>query len=131
MSITDSLFKTIVAGKEGRNIGIPTGLQCIDKYTYGVQRGYLTTIFADSGAGKTTYALYSYVYSPLMHALEQGLNISILYFSFEMSSEALFAKLLSLFIWEKYKKVVSFNDIMSLSKPMDDETFNIIVDAKA
>ena len=131
MSITDSLFKTIVAGKEGRNIGIPTGLQCIDKYTYGVQRGYLTTIFADSGAGKTTYTLFSYVYSPLMHALEQGLNISVLYFSFEMSKEALFAKLLSLYIWDKYKVIMSFDDIMSLTKPISDEKFNIIVDAKA
>ena len=51
MSITDSLFKTIIAGKEGRNVGIPTGIPIIDKYTYGIQRGYLYTVFADSGAG--------------------------------------------------------------------------------
>lgn len=49
MSITDNLFKTIINGKNGRNIGIPTGMETIDKYTYGVQRGYLTTVFADSG----------------------------------------------------------------------------------
>ena len=33
MSITDSLFKTIVAGKQGINVCIPTGLDCVDKYT--------------------------------------------------------------------------------------------------
>ena len=49
MSITDRLFKTIVQGKEGRNIGIPSGLDTIDEYTYALQRGYLYTIFADSG----------------------------------------------------------------------------------
>lgn len=49
MSITDALYKTIIDGKEGRNIGIPTSLDKIDKITYGVQRGYLTTVFADSG----------------------------------------------------------------------------------
>lgn len=131
MSVTDNLFKTIINGKDGRNIGIPTGLDTIDKYTYGVQRGYLTTVFADSGAGKTTYALFSYVYAPLKFALANNIDISVLYFSFEMSAEALFAKLLSLYIWDTHQKVVSFDEIMSLTSPMSEETFELIVDAKA
>lgn len=48
-----------------------------------------------------------------------------------MSSEALFAKLLSLYIWDTYKRIVSFDEIMSLTSPMSEETFKIIVDAKA
>lgn len=131
MSITDSLFKTIINGKEGRNIGIPTGLPTLDKYTYGVQRGYITTIFADSGAGKTTYTLFTQVYAPLKHALEHDIDISFLYFSFEMGSEALFAKLLSLYVWDTYKRIMSFDTIMSLTNPINDEDFKIISDAKA
>lgn len=49
MGITDSLFKTIVEGKKGRNIGISTSLDKVDKITYGVQKGYVITVFADSG----------------------------------------------------------------------------------
>ena len=54
MGITDSLFKVIVNGRKGRNIGIKTTMPKIDRITYGIQRGYIYTIFADSGAGKTT-----------------------------------------------------------------------------
>lgn len=130
MSVTNSLFKNILDGKNGRNIGIPTGLPVIDSYTYGVQRSYLITVFADSGAGKTTYTLFSYVYAPLMYALETNSPLSLLYFSFEMSAEALFAKLLSLYIWDTYKQIIPFDEILSLKTPISDEKFKIIVDAK-
>lgn len=131
MSVTDRLFKTILEGKKGRNIGIPTGLDVIDRYTHGIQRGYLTTIFADSGAGKTTYALFSYVYAPLKHALKYDSQLAILYFSFEMSSEALFAKLLSIYIWDHYREIVTFDEIMSLTSPISEHKFDLIKDAKA
>lgn len=131
MSISNNLFKTILSGKEGRNIGIPTGLKTLDTYTYGIQRGYLTTIFGDTGSGKTTYALFTHVYAPLMYALETGLDLSILYFSFEMSSEALFGKLLSLYIWDTYKEIVSFEEIMSLKTPISDDKFKYVSDSKA
>lgn len=49
MSITDSLFKQIISGKSGNNIGIPTALPTIDKYTYGIQKSQIITVFADSG----------------------------------------------------------------------------------
>lgn len=71
------------------------------------------------------------MYAPLKHAIENNSDIAVLYFSFEMSSEALFAKLLSLYIWDTYKEVVSFDEIMSLTSPVSDETFKLIVDAKA
>lgn len=82
-------------------------------------------------AGKTTYSLNSFVYKPLMHSLAEGIKMSILYFSFEMSSEALFAKLLSLYIYDTYGIVVSFKDILSLNNPISDELFNLLIDSKA
>lgn len=50
MGVIDSLYKRIEAGREGKNIGIPTGLPDLDKYTYGIQKGFMTTIFGDSGS---------------------------------------------------------------------------------
>jgi replicative DNA helicase len=52
MSITDRLYKNIVKGKQGKNIGLSTGLPKVDKITYGIQRGYVYTVCADSGAGE-------------------------------------------------------------------------------
>lgn len=82
-------------------------------------------------AGKTTYTLFSYVYGPLRHALETGEKLDILFFSFEMAKEALFAKLLSLYIWDTYHKMLSFSDILSLRNPISDEDFNIVAQCKA
>lgn len=131
MSITDKLFKAVLDGKAGRNVGIPTGLPIIDKYTYGVQRSYITTVFADSGAGKTTYTLFSYVYGPLKHALANNTDLSILFFSFEMSEIALMAKLMCLHIWDEYGEIISFKEILSLESAISDEKFAYIQDSKA
>lgn len=47
--ISDRLYKNIEAGKKGRNIGLSTSIKSLDKIVYGIQKSYITTIFADSG----------------------------------------------------------------------------------
>lgn len=42
------LLSNIEAGKQGKNIGISTGLSTIDSVIYGIQRKYLYTIGADT-----------------------------------------------------------------------------------
>lgn len=49
MGIVDSLYKRIESGRKGNNIGIPTGMPDLDKYTYGIQKGFMYNIFGDSG----------------------------------------------------------------------------------
>lgn len=132
MGVIDSLYKRIEAGREGKNIGIPTGLPDLDKYTYGIQKGFMTTIFGDSGAGKTTYTLFTHVYKPLQFALENpNIPVKILYFSLEMSPEVLLAKLLSLFISDQFHVQISYKEILSLGGILDDDKFELICKAKA
>lgn len=127
MGIVDSLYKRIRAGREGNNIGIPTGLPDLDKYTYGIQRGFMTTIFGDSGAGKTTYTLFTHVYRPIQYSMEHpDTPVSILYFSLEMGPEVLLAKLLSLYISDQYHVMISYKEILSLGEILDDEKFELI-----
>jgi replicative DNA helicase len=47
-NVVDQLFANIEAGRQGRNIGISTGLPVIDSTIYGIQRKYLYTIGADT-----------------------------------------------------------------------------------
>lgn len=49
MDLIDSLYNRIESGREGNNLGIPTGMPDLDRYTYGIQRRFMSTIFADSG----------------------------------------------------------------------------------
>ena len=51
MDNVDLLFKKIDSGKEGGNIGLKTGLDKLDKYTGGMQKGVYTLIYGLSGSG--------------------------------------------------------------------------------
>jgi len=120
----DKLFNNIEEGKLGRNIGISTGMPAIDSVLYGIQRKYLYTIGADTSGGKTSFALDVFVYNLLKNRGEK--NVSILYYSFEMSADTLFAKLLSRHIFDEYNQVITYEDILSLTKPITDEQLKFI-----
>jgi len=54
MTDVDVLYKMIENGREGKNIGLGTGIPKMDKYTGGFQRGVYTLIFGLSGSGKSS-----------------------------------------------------------------------------
>ncbi len=51
MTNVDLLYELIERGREGKNIGLNTGIKKIDKFTGGIQRGNYTLIFGLSGSG--------------------------------------------------------------------------------
>lgn len=122
------LFENIEEGRKGRNIGISTGLPMIDSLIYGIQRKYLYTIGADTSGGKTSFAIDVFVYNLLKNA--GNTPVSILYYSFEMSSDILFAKILSLYIFDTYGQVISYQEILSLTEAISDEKFFYIEQSK-
>lgn len=126
MSIVKSLVNLIKRGKKGDNKGLSTGFPRLDKVTYGIQRKYITVIAGDTGSGKSSLALYMYVYRPIIEAIENKKKVHLLYFSFEMSSEVLLAKLLSIYIWEQYKKEISYEQVLSLTEEISDDNYEYI-----
>ena len=131
-SVVDSLYKRIEAGRNGDNKGISTGLIRLDKYTFGIQRGFMSTIFGDSGSGKTSYALYTHVFKPLIYASKHPEEeVNILYFSLELSSEVLMAKLLCLYIFETYSIVISYDELFSFNEKLSDEKLQYVINAKS
>jgi replicative DNA helicase len=49
------LFDLIDKGREGKNIGLKTGIDKLDKHVGGIQRGIYTLIFGLSGAGNVAF----------------------------------------------------------------------------
>ncbi len=123
MSIVN-LVQTIKKGKEGKNVGIKTGIPKLDSVIYGVQKKFLYTIGASSGIGKTSFTLDTFLFNVIKNAGDKP--ISILFYSFEMSKEVLFAKLISRYIWETFKQVITYEDILSLTSPISDEKYEYI-----
>ena len=75
MSFVKSLYNAVLRGIKGKNIGLSTGFKRLDSYTYGVQRGYITVIGGDTGSGKSSFSLYSYVYRILMDNPKKPINM--------------------------------------------------------
>ena len=123
MSIVN-LVQTIKKGKEGKNVGIKTGIPKLDSVIYGVQRKFLYTIGASSGIGKTSFTLDTFLFNVIKNAGDKP--IAILFYSFEMSKEVLFAKLISRYIWETFKQVITYEDILSLTSPISDEKYEYV-----
>ena len=93
MTITESLFKEIELGREGKNEGYSMGLPKLESIVDGVTKQTYTTVFSNSGAGKTNLVLFSYVFSPLMEHLDDD-NFKVFYCSLEMNSSIIFGKFL-------------------------------------
>lgn len=66
----------------------------------------------------------------MQHCADQSIDIHYLIFSFEMSAEVLLAKLLSLYIYETYGKVLSYGHILSLNEMLSDEDYQLIEQSK-
>ena len=125
--IVFNLFKSILRGKSGMNIGLPTGLPKFDSITYGIQRRWMYVWAGDSGSGKSSLVLYSQIYRPFMESLKNpNIDLHFLLFSFEMSAEVLFAKLLSLYLYETYGRILSYGQILSLGEVLSDEDYKYI-----
>lgn len=127
-SIVEELYGSIEEGRKGKNKGIATGIPKMDSYTGGIQKGIYYLIFGTSGSGKTSLALYSYIYRPLKDYPDK--DFLIVYFSLEMSAKALMGKLLSHYIYETYGKVISYKTLMSWDAPLSGELYNCVLESK-
>lgn len=119
MEAIDQLFSHIEKGMEGHNIGVSTGLPKLDSIIFGIQQSYLYTIGADSGAGKSSFAIDVFLYNLVKNGGDTP--ISILAYSFEMSASMVFSKMASLYIWDNFQEIISYKDILSLTAPLTKE----------
>lgn len=125
--ITESLIQAIDRGREGREQGYSIGLPKLEQIIDGVCKGTYTLIGAESGVGKSSFMLYSYVYRPLIdHLYDNKFKISL--FSLEMSADKILAKLLSTYIFEKYGVRLSLKQLLSVQKGfiLNDECYAIV-----
>ena len=125
--ISAKLIEEIDRGRLGLNQGISMGLPKFESIVDGVSRETYTLILSNSGAGKSSFALYAYVYKPLMEHLEDD-DYKVLFFALEMSEWSLYIKLLSIYIFETYGIQLSFKEILSKKKEyiLSDEHYELV-----
>ena len=128
--IVENLFKSIDKGRSGLNSGLSSGFKKLDKLVFGVQRQWMTVWAGDSGRGKSSLVLFSQIYQPFQQYYhDKNIDVHFLIYSFEMSSEVLLAKLLSLYLYDTYNRILSYGDILSLGNTLSNEDFDLIKSA--
>lgn len=126
--ITEQLLESIKRGVKGLNIGLYSGLPKLDTLTFGIQRKWMTVFAGDSGSGKSSLVLYTQIYKPFQQYMKNpSLKVNFLIFSFEMSAEVLFAKLLALYMFDKYGLIISYSDLLSLGTSLADEVYKKLI----
>lgn len=125
--ITESLIKQIDIGRLGKNHGFSMGLPKFESIVDGVIANTYTLLFSPSGVGKSSYALYAYIYKPLCEHLDDG-NFKVFYASLEMSADLLFAKLLGMYIFENYGIELSPKELLSRKRDyvLGDDEYDIV-----
>lgn len=125
--IVDSLLSQIEEGRSGRHQGFSMGLPKLEGVIDGVMQSTYTLIFSNSGTGKTSFALYSYIFKPSLEHLNDN-KFKVIYYSLEMSAEMLFAKLLSMYIFETFGVVLTTKEILSSKRgyTLSDESYEYI-----
>lgn len=125
--ITERLLNQIEQGRSGKNHGYTTGSEKLDLYTDGNIKSNFVVLFSNSGSGKSSLALYSFVYKPLMESLEND-NFKTVFFSLEMTAEQIMAKLLSIYLYETFHVQLSIRELLSRKKNyiLSDKDFELV-----
>lgn len=105
----------IHAGQSGQYDGLNNGLNRINDYIFGVQRGTYTLIGGLSGSGKTTFVDFM-ILNAIEDADRKGININVFYDSFEIDEFTKRANWLSQIIYKKYDIVIPPSKINGFSK---------------
>ena len=118
MSGKTRFYKLIEEGRKGNNIGLPIGSPKLELYMDGyLPQSYL--IGGASGTGKSTFALWSLVYCPLIafiNGFGKERDPYWVMFSLEMTQEQVYAKLVSMYIYDKYGIQIRFKEMFSRGK---------------
>lgn len=132
MTGKEEFFQLVNEGREGHNIGLSTGSAKLDLYTDGFLPGTSYLIGGASGTGKSTWSLWTYVYQPLIHYLngeETERDPHWLLFSLEMTRAQVYAKLVSMYIFDQFGIELKFKQIFSRGKDctLTDDEYELLV----
>lgn len=79
-----NLRKAIDQGIEGKNTGLSTGFERLDKYI-SLKKKMMISVIGASGSGKSSFTNYAFLLNPLKFALANNKKVKIILFSMERS----------------------------------------------
>lgn len=130
----ERFYHLVEEGRKGKNIGLKIGSNKLSLYMDDYLPGTSYLIGGSSGTGKSTFTLEKFIYNPLMDYLtddsKKDRDPYWIMFSLEMTQEQVYAKLVSMYIFDKYGIQLRFKEIFSRGKDcrLSDEHYQILKD---
>lgn len=131
MTGVEKFFDLVDRGRKGQNIGLTIGSPKLETYMDGYLPGTSYLIGAESGVGKTSFALWAFIYQPLkeyLSGIKQERDPYWIMFSLEMTQPQIYAKLVSMYIFDTFGITLRFKDIFSRGKDclLSDEHYELL-----
>lgn len=116
MSMFNDAFGQIKKNREdresGKIISIPFPFKRFSKYSPGIEKGRYIITTAGAKVGKTKFTDFLFLYNVIQAVKKFGIKVKIFYFSLEMAKQDKILEMMSHFLYEKYKIVLS-TDLLS------------------
>lgn len=127
MKRSDGLLNAIKEGMSGLNVGLSTGLEKLDDIISGVQRSTIYNVAGGLASGKTSFAIYAFIYQTLKTQINNP-NFHIVFYSLEITAQTLLAKLLCLRLYEVYGVEIKYSNLFSRNKksPLTAEQYSLV-----
>lgn len=128
--ITERLYKEIEENENGI-VQYDTGLKKASFYIDKLKKGNFILLGGGSGSGKTTFALYHYVYRPIIYCIENNIkDLDIIICCLEMAATNTLSKLETMYIYDKYGVDIGYRDMMSFKGKLKPEHKELIMESK-
>lgn len=137
MGYKEKFYELIDKGREGKNVGLSMGLSKLELYCDGYLPGTSYLIGAASGAGKSTFTLYAFIYRPLIQFLTDAEFIKRdpywIFFNLEMTPEQIYAKLVSMYAFDKYGVQLTYKELFSRGRDtiISDSNYELVKDCES
>lgn len=138
MSIFDRTISRVDAGRQGNNKGIPIPFPRLRKYIPNIQQKTFYLIGAGTKVGKTSladdvfyYGAYDQFKEMVAQGVDDGLELDIDYFSYEIDSETKILKGINRKLWHDYGLITDSNTILSRGENhCGDEIYKLVCEYK-
>lgn len=98
----DSFIDEFEKGQQGKNLGLPLGLDNLDFALNGLQRGQIIAIAAAPKVGKSQLALHSFLIHPYLYTQEVGIDTDFIFYSLEMDINQIRHRVAAYFFYHDY-----------------------------
>lgn len=131
MTNKERFYDAVDRGRDGKNLGLSMGLPKLESYIDGYLPETSYLIGGMSGTGKSSFAIFTFIYKPLVDYLNGNLPSRDPYwciFSLEMTPEQVYSKLISLYIYENFGEQISFKELFSRGKDcrLSDDRYDLV-----